>query len=115
MRLPHLPTRPLPLGYRLLCIGLILCFVVIGLIGVVLPIIPGIIFLFAAAYLVTRVSRRGAAYFNGKSWYRENTRSLDAAGRLKCSDRLRLLGLMTARGLVAASASVVGMIRRRRA
>ena len=55
MHFPKPQFRPLPWGYKLLCLALIIVFTVIGLVGLILPIIPGIIFLFLAAWLVTRM------------------------------------------------------------
>lgn len=45
----------IPILYKLLCIVAILCFAVIGVIGLILPVIPGLLFLFLAALLLAKI------------------------------------------------------------
>lgn len=106
--------RPLSWGCKLLCVTLIIVFAVIGLIGLILPIIPGIIFLLVAAYLITRVSRRGAAYINSQPSYREHARPIRAAGKLSFADNARLFLLVTARVIVSGAGKAIGALRNMR-
>jgi uncharacterized membrane protein YbaN (DUF454 family) len=63
----------------------------IGVIGVVLPIIPGILFLGLGAWLLAKVSRRAAAHLDARPgwqkaqrfWYR--SRHLGIVGKLQLS------------------------------
>jgi len=100
----HLTSRfrPLPLAYRLLCVGLIVCFAIVGLIGLILPIIPGIVFLLLALYLLTRVSRRVANYMHRQPWYHQRMRDFSAASKLSWTGKIRLSLLVLARGVVDA-------------
>ena len=70
----HLPTphfRPLPLYARVIALVLIAGFILVGILGLILPIIPGVLFLFLAALLLTRVSRRASTYAHNQPWFRK--------------------------------------------
>ena len=114
MHFPKPQFRPLPWGYKLLCLALIIVFTVIGLVGLILPIIPGIIFLFLAAWLVTRISRRGAAYIHGQRWFNEHARPIRAAGKLSFADNMRLFLLVSARALVSGVAKATSLLKKTR-
>ena len=58
---------PMPLVFNLLCVVAIVCCVVLGLIGLILPIIPGFLFLFIAAVLLARISSRFESILNRNS------------------------------------------------
>ena len=51
-------SYPMPFLFNAICIAAIVCCVILGLIGLILPIIPGFAFLFLAAILLARVSSR---------------------------------------------------------
>jgi uncharacterized membrane protein YbaN (DUF454 family) len=71
----HLPDTvftPMALPLKIISIVLIAVFMVIGLVGLVLPIIPGALFLFLAALLATRVSPRVAARAHQLPWFRKH-------------------------------------------
>ena len=83
--------------------------IVLGLIGLILPIVPGLLFLFVAAVLVTR-------YFPAiDGWLRRNgtlARHLDDAdrlGRLDLWDQIRVGGLICAR-LVLEAFEAIGWV-----
>ena len=92
--------RPMPLAYKILRIALIFCFLFIGLVGLVLPIIPGILFLLLALYLLTRVSRRISAIVHKHPWFNRNMRKLDAASTLTLGEKARLSLLLVAKTLI---------------
>ncbi|PCJ23060.1 MAG: hypothetical protein COA96_12730 [SAR86 cluster bacterium] len=77
--------------YKALCIVLIACCVLIGLVGLVLPIIPGFLFLFFAAILLARVSSRFKDFLhsnsNTKAWLKrwQSTKALSLPQRIKLS------------------------------
>ncbi|GAB5501220.1 MAG: hypothetical protein PsegKO_35310 [Pseudohongiellaceae bacterium] len=70
-----------------------------GVIGLVLPIIPGIVFLAIGAMLLGKVSSR-FAHFPLRRWPRSGDRYLQASAALSLTDRLRLGGWVIARGLM---------------
>lgn len=48
----------MPFIFKAMCIAVIAICVVIGLVGLILPIIPGVLFLFVAALLLAKISPR---------------------------------------------------------
>jgi uncharacterized membrane protein YbaN (DUF454 family) len=110
----HLPTplfRPLPLFYKILAILLIAGFVILGLIGLVLPVIPGVVFLFLAAYLVTRVSRRAAAAAHDNAWFSRHLRDFKEAGKLTIGQRAKLSLLVMAKMVVQGVESGISFVK----
>src|SRR5690606_3213328 len=105
--------RPLPLAYRLLCVALIVCFAIVGLIGLILPIIPGIVFLLLALYLLTRISRRVATFMHRQPWYHQRMRDFSAASELSLTGKIRLSLLVLARGVANGLAAMVSWCRRK--
>ncbi len=102
MHLSRPRFRPLPLVYRVLGIILVVGFLLIGLVGLILPVIPGIVFLLLAVYVLTRISRRAAAYAHSQPWFNRHMRQLDAADSLSMSERIKLGFLLMARSVVNA-------------
>lgn len=62
MHLARPRFRPLPLFYRVLGIILVVGFLLIGVVGLILPVIPGLVFLLLAVYVLTR------SVVNGIEW-----------------------------------------------
>ncbi len=62
--------RRMPLIAKIVLVFLALCFAVIGLIGLILPIIPGILFLFLALLVASQVSGRFARFLHSNPSYR---------------------------------------------
>jgi uncharacterized membrane protein YbaN (DUF454 family) len=90
------------LSMKFVIAAVVLTCVVLGLIGLILPIVPGLLFLVVAAVLVTR-------YFPAiDGWLRRNgtlARHLDGAdrlGRLDLWDQIRVGGLICARVVLEA-------------
>ncbi len=75
-----------------LTLGLI-C-VLLGIIGLLVPVIPGILFLAVAIYLGCKASRRVSRYVDGNPQFREQRRRIDGFARLGAADRLKLAGWM---------------------
>lgn len=116
----HLPKpifRPLPLFYKIVSIVLIAGFLLIGLLGLVLPIIPGVLFLFLAVLLLTRVSRRAATYAHSQPWFHRNMHRWQASSGLSAGQRTKLALLLSIRTLVKGAQKLSGLavraIRRR--
>ena len=89
----HLPTpkfSPLPLYAKVIALIVIIGFVTIGIIGLILPIIPGLLFLFLAVLLLTRISRRAFAYAHSKPWFRKQLYTWRASAGLSWGQRARL-------------------------
>lgn len=85
-------------------IGAGICLL-LGVIGLVLPIIPGIVFLAIGAMLLGKVSSR-FAHFPIPRRPRPGNRYLQASASLSRIDRLRLGGWVVARGMVNAAGAL---------
>lgn len=92
--------RSLPMLYKLGGALLVGCFLILGVIGLIMPVIPGILFLFLALFVMTKLSRRAAAYAESKPWFRYHLRHLRAASGLSVGSRIKLGVLIAARGTV---------------
>lgn len=109
------PSSP-PLGWfsraaHVLGIGGLL---VLGLIGLILPIIPGLLFLFLALLLLARLSSRVHGLVAGRSWFRRCRRSWHRFSLLRAGDRVRLGFWYCARALVNGIESAVNYLARPR-
>lgn len=111
MHLPKPYFRPLPLAYKVLGVVLVALFLLIGLAGLILPIIPGILFLFLALYVLTRVSRRASAYAHSQPWFNRHMRHMNAADKLSIGERVRLGLLVVARGAVSGAEWCVAALK----
>ena len=98
-------SRPTLFG-RFIGLILFVIFLGLGLIGLVLPIIPGLLFLLLALLMLSRVSRRFAFLVNRNSALRRALRRLRHAKTLAPVDLLRLSFWVTARGLLNGSAAL---------
>ncbi|HLT62984.1 MAG TPA: DUF454 family protein [Pseudohongiella sp.] len=94
--------RPLSLPWKIVALVFIAAFLVIGVAGLILPIIPGVLFLFLAALLATRVSSRVARYAHNHPWFRQHLHHWHASGKLSMSERAKLALLLTARSCIKA-------------
>jgi uncharacterized membrane protein YbaN (DUF454 family) len=90
----------MPLIYKIACMVLIAGFLIIGVLGLILPIIPGLLFLFLAVLLLTRVSRRAATFAHSQPWFHKNMHHWQATGGLSIGQRAKLGFLMGARIIV---------------
>tara|TARA_R100001039_G_C1847592_1_gene107692 strand:+ start:421 stop:771 length:351 start_codon:yes stop_codon:yes gene_type:complete len=116
VQLPTPHFSPLPLYAKVIALVVIAGFVLIGIIGLVLPIIPGVLFLFLAALLLTRVSRRASVYAHNHPWFRKQLQSWRASAGLSWGQRARLSFWVAAKALVqgmGAAVNRVGRARRR--
>lgn len=111
----HLPTphfRPLPLYIKVITLVLIAVFVLIGLAGLILPIIPGVLFLFLAVLLATRVSRRVSAAAHRQPWFREHLYTWRASGGLSTTHKMKLSMLLAAKAVITGISAGYRLISR---
>lgn len=103
----------LPLLYKLGGGLLVGCLLILGLIGLIMPIIPGILFIFLALFVLTKLSRRAAAYAQSKPWFHYHMRHLQAASGLSLGSRVKLGALIVARGAVQGMEAALFWCKRR--
>lgn len=92
---------------------MIVACLIVGVLGLILPVIPGVLFLFLAALLLTRVSRRAFNLAHRQPWFREQLRTWQMSGGLSTGQRLRLSLLLTIRALADGITVGLRFIRRR--
>ena len=92
---------------------MIVACLIVGVLGLILPIIPGVLFLFLAALLLTRVSRRAFNVAHRQPWFREQLRTWQLSGGMSVGQRLRLSLLLTLRALVDGTIASLRFLRRR--
>ena len=105
--------KSLPLMYKLGGGLLVGCLLILGVIGLIMPVIPGLLFLFLALYVLTKLSRRVAAYAQSKPWFHYHLRHLQAASGLSLGARVKLGALIAARGAVQGVEAVLFWCKRR--
>lgn len=106
--------KSMPLLLKGLCLILVGFFLFLGLVGLILPIIPGILFLFLAALLLAKVSRRFDAMLNRNRDMRYWRRRWDSSNSLPLTQRLKLSFWVAARALVNGVEAAVNSVSKTR-
>jgi len=65
-------------------------FIILGIVGLVIPVIPGIVFLVLAAVVLARVSRRVDGWVKRHPLTRDTQSRMNTIGRLNWGDRVRV-------------------------
>lgn len=101
----HYPRVHRPVSFLHKCLGtaLFAILAVIGLAGLILPIIPGLVFLLLAVYVLTRVSCRVARYAHQQPWYTGSMGRMQRLSPLSMGERAKLGALLAARSIVRAA------------
>ncbi len=87
-------------------------FVFAGVLGLIIPIIPGLLFLALAAVLVIKVFPSVRRMLGNPAFLARTERRVDAMGDLGWSGRARLAGLMVLDALAEVMSAAVGLVRR---
>ena len=96
-------------GACLLLVGLL---TLIGLVGLILPIIPGVLFLFLAALLLAKVSSRFDALLHKNENMRTWHRRWDTSNALPLLQRVKLSLLLVARSVVTGVEATVNSLKK---
>jgi len=83
--------------YVAVAAGLIL----LGIVGLFFPVLPGVLFLFLGFLVLGRASSRVNQWLETQSWFRQIRFSWNRAALVSWSDRVRLTGLMMTRYLLS--------------
>ncbi len=105
--------QPLAWHHKIIGIALLLCCLLLGVVGLILPILPGIVFLFLAFFVLTKLSRRVATYAHSKPWFNYHLQHLRAASGLSVAARCKLAGLYLVRGVINAVGSGAAWCKKR--
>lgn len=102
-------------GKALLIVAFAICMV-LGVIGLLLPVLPGFVFLLMGIWLLTLLSRRVHDFVHERTalgpWLQEQRWQRQLSGRLSVGQRLRLLALYGARSIVNGMAWLFGKAQR---
>ena len=112
----HYPRVYRPVSFLHKCVGAVLFLIlaVIGIAGLILPIIPGLVFLLLAVFVLTRVSRRAARYAHQQAWYTSSLEHVQRLSPLSLGERVRLGALLAARSILRAAQWLEIRLRGRR-
>jgi len=102
MMVERAATQTMPIWRKAVILILVVVFTFAGLIGLVLPIIPGILFLGLAALLLARISKRFASKLHRSGHWRRWKRWRLYGAHLSAPDKCRLALLLACRKLVCA-------------
>ncbi len=91
-------------GALLLAAGVCL---VVGIIGIVLPVIPGVLFLLLALWLIAKASRRAAAYLEQHPGWRKQQRFWGRTRYLALHERLQLSCWLAVKAVVDGTKRIV--------
>ena len=104
----------MPLWAKGLCLILVGFFLLLGIVGLILPIIPGILFLFLAALLLAKISRRFDAMLNRNKDMRYWRRRWNTSSGLPLMQRLKLSFWVAARAVVNGVEAAVNSVSKTR-
>lgn len=99
-------------GVGLLLVGLL---TLVGLAGLILPVIPGLVFLFLAALLLAKISSRFDALLHRNENLRAWRRRWDTSNALPLIQRVHLSLLLIARAVVNGVETAVNSLNKTRA
>lgn len=100
------PSQRMPVFVKALLLIVVAGFTVLGLIGLVLPIIPGVVFLALAALLLSRVSSRFHFHLNNSATWSKLKRHWRSIRYLSLGQQVRLSFWLTARSMLNGMASL---------
>lgn len=103
----------LPFFVKALLMFIVGIFVIIGLVGLILPIIPGILFLALAAWLMSKVSSRFADRLEESPIWLKIRRYWQSISFLSITQQVKLSFLVLARSVVDGVDSLIEFIRKK--
>ncbi|HKI74025.1 MAG TPA: DUF454 family protein [Pseudomonadales bacterium] len=83
---------------------------VIGLLGLLIPIIPGVLFIAAAIYVFSKVSRRVRAWSHKSARYRAMHYRFEQLGTVSPVARVRVVALMGVGAFVAGISAIAASV-----
>lgn len=105
-------SQLMSLVFKGMCLILVGILAVIGVIGLVLPIIPGILFLFLAAILLAKISSRFDSLLNKNKDMRYWRRRWNTTNALPLIQRIKLSFWVVARAIVNGVEAGISTLRK---
>lgn len=106
-------TDNIPMPLKMIGLAVVALFVFIGLIGLILPIIPGILFLALAAFLMAKLSSRFAFYLDNQPLWQKLQRQWRSMRVLTIAEKTKLMGLYLVRASVNGVEGLIKTLRSR--
>ncbi len=103
----------MPLYLKAIILAVVGLFLIIGVIGLILPIIPGILFLALAALLLAKVSSRFSYYLSNNATWNRFKRYFQSVGFLSIAQQIKLSFLIVARSVVSAVEAGMDFLRQK--
>jgi len=106
-------SHDIPFPLKIIGAAVVGLFVLIGLIGLILPIIPGVLFLALAAFVLAKISGRFAYYLDSQPLWQKIQRRWRSARVLSILEKIKLTGLYAARSIIEGLENLSRAIRSR--
>jgi len=100
-------NEPMALPIKVVYVVLAAVLLVVGIIGLVMPILPGVVFLLAALLVLGKVSRRVHVWSHRHPALRSVRLRMAGLGRVGVVDRMKLVGWMTLEMMVKGAGSAM--------
>ena len=97
---------------KLIAAGVIVVCLLLGVAGLILPLIPGLLFLGLAAVVAAKLSPRFAAMLRQNDTLRGYLDRTEGFGRLALEDKIKLVGLLVVKALVDGVALLISAVMR---
>ena len=104
--------RQLGLPHKVVYIAIALVCIMIGFAGLILPIIPGFLFLLGAVYCLSKVSRRFKNWAEQQATLQELQTKLSRLNTVDALSRAKVVSLMGLEMMVQFCVQVVGVAKR---
>ena len=111
MNYPEERASEMPFFMKAIIMFIVGVFVIIGLIGLILPIIPGILFLVLAAWLMAKVSSRFASHLDDSEIWHKVKNYWNSVSFLSLRQQIKLTFLLVAKTTIDAVNSVIDFIK----
>jgi len=105
-------SKLIPMPWKILGLVLVVGFLLIGVAGLILPLIPGLIFLALAVWLLSKISTRFAALLDDSPKLSRHMGFLRRTEGLSVSQRIRLSLWVTAKMIVRGVESGLAWFRK---
>lgn len=92
---------------KIIYVALAMVCILIGIVGLILPMMPGLVFLAVAILLLARVSRRFDVWARRNPRLRTFRQRITAMSTVRMTDRFKLAGWMTLDALVKGAACAI--------
>lgn len=106
-------TDSIPFPLKLIGLAVVALFAFIGVVGLILPIIPGILFLALAAFIMAKLSSRFAYFLDDQPIWQRLKRQWHSTRVLTVVEKTKLMALYIARSAIDGVDNLIRAIKSR--